>query len=205
MSIREENLNVMLAELLAERGLKALGEVILRRGGRRPEPDVLLELNGVRILIEGKKPGAWNELEKRCEERLDNDVCDLCVMVEYADIKLETLIPDQLDIKNALLKGRFNVGFMSYIDRIGLDRWISGAPKSKKCPEKYENVSFDELLAHIMSAYSKVVTEDIINLVVKRIDDVLNDFATDVSGIINVERLKEVLELREKGEESDEQ
>jgi hypothetical protein len=56
-----------------------------------------------------------------------------------------------------------------------------------------------------MSAYSKVITEDIINLVVKKIDDVLNDFATDVSRIINVERLKEVLELREKGEESDEQ
>jgi len=200
MDIREENLNVMLAELLAERGLKALGEVILRRGRHRPEPDVLLELNGVRIVIEGKKPGMWNELVKRCEERLDNGVCDLCVMVEYADIKLEKLVPDQLDIKNALLKAKFNVGFISYIDRIGLDRWIGITPR----PEKYDNINFDELLAHIMSAYSKVVTEDIINPVIRRMNEVLNDFATNVSGIINVERLKEVLELREKEEESDE-
>jgi hypothetical protein len=57
MSLREENLNVVLAELLSEKGLKALGEVILRKKGGRLEPDVLIELNGVRIVIEGKKIG----------------------------------------------------------------------------------------------------------------------------------------------------
>jgi len=70
MSIREENLNVTLAELLAERGLKALGEVILRKRGGRPEPDVLVELNGVRIVLEGKKPGMWNVLVANCQDRL---------------------------------------------------------------------------------------------------------------------------------------
>ena len=210
MNVAEENLNVMLAELLAERGLKALGEVILRKEGRRPQPDVLLELNGIRIIIEGKKqkPGIWDELIKRCIERIDNGVCDLCVMVEYANIELENqrkLLPDQKDIKNAFLKGRFNVGFMSYIDRIGLDRWVSGLPKIERYPERYENISFDELVVHIMSAYSKIVTEDIIDPVIRRINDVLYDFATSVSSIINVERLKEVLELREEREESDEQ
>jgi hypothetical protein len=212
MNVAEENLNVMLAELLAERGLKALGEVILRKEGRRPQPDVLLELNGIRIIIEGKKqkPGIWDELIKRCIERIDNGVCDLCVMLEYADIELEKqrkLIHDQVDIKNALLKGRFNVGFMSYIDRIGLDKWVSGLPKSDKYPERYEryeNISFDELVVQIMSAYSKIVTEDIIDPVIRRINDVLYDFATSISSIINVERLRKVLELREEREESDE-
>jgi hypothetical protein len=42
MSLREENLNVVLAELLAERGVKALGEVVLRKMGGRPEPNVLM-------------------------------------------------------------------------------------------------------------------------------------------------------------------
>ncbi|MBS7615114.1 hypothetical protein KEJ18_05225 [Candidatus Bathyarchaeota archaeon] len=83
MSIREENLNVMLSELLTEKGLKALGEVILRKRKGRFEPDVLIELNGVRIVIEGKKAGLWNELVEICQNRLDNNVCDLCMMVEY--------------------------------------------------------------------------------------------------------------------------
>jgi hypothetical protein len=79
MGLREENLNVVLAELLAERGLKALGEVVLRKKGGRPEPDVLIDLNGVRIVIEGKKPGMWDTLVEQCKERLDNNVCDLVV------------------------------------------------------------------------------------------------------------------------------
>lgn len=192
----------MLAELLAERGLRALGEIILRRGRRRPEPDVLIELNGIRIAIEGRKPGTWSELTRLCEQRLDDGICDLCVMVEYADIKPEGLVPTQLDIRNALLKGKFNVGFVSYTDRVSLERWLSTAPS----PEKYENIGFDELLTYIMNAYSKVVQEDVIEPVIERINQVLDDFAKEVSLIIgNVERLKQVLELREKEVDSDEQ
>ena len=201
MSFREENLNVMLAELLAERGLRALGELILRRGSRRPEPDVLIELNGVRIVVEGKRPGAWNDLVRQCEERLDNNVCDLCVMVEYSNIKLDKLMPSQLDLKNALLNGRFNVGFLSYVDRAGIDKWLGVAPK----PEKYDNVSFNDLLAYIMSAYSRVVKEDILRPVIERINSVLNDFAERVSSVVNVERLREVLELKEKESAAEEE
>jgi hypothetical protein len=68
LSFREENLNVTLAELLTERGLKALGELILRKRKGRQEPDVLIELNGVRIAIEGKKPGMWVALVEQCKD-----------------------------------------------------------------------------------------------------------------------------------------
>lgn len=197
MSFREENLNVILAELLTERGLKALGEVILRKKKGRPEPDVLIELNGVRIVIEGKKPGMWAMLVNQCKERLDDNVCDLCVMVEYAEVKLKKLVPDQLDVKDALLKGRFNIGFLSYIDRAGLDKWMSTAPK----PEEYEDVGFDEFLTYLMSAYTRVVREDIIGPVINRMNEVLEEFATKVSTAVNVERLREVLELEEVEEE----
>jgi len=195
MSVREENLNVTLAELLAERGLKALGEVILRKKGARPEPDVLVELNGVRIIIEGKKPGMWGTLVADCQERLDNNVCDLCVMVEYSDLKIRKLLPNQADIKEALLKGRFNVGFLSYIDRAGLDKWTGVASK----PEQYKDVEFDDLLTYLMSAYSRVVSTDIIDPVIKRMNEVLGDFAVKLSTTINIERLKSVLELEDKG------
>lgn len=197
MSLREENLNVILAELLTEKGLKALGEVVLRKKGARPEPDVLIELNGVRIIIEGKKLGMWDALVEQCKERLDNNVCDLCVMVEYVDIKLRKLVPNQLDVRDALLKGKFNIGFLSYVDRAGLDRWMAVTPK----PEKYLDVGFDDLLTYLMSAYSRVVKEDIMGPVIKRMNEVLDEFAAKVSTTISVERLREVLELEEVEEE----
>jgi 23S rRNA maturation mini-RNase III len=55
-----------------------------------------------------------------------------------------------------------------------------------------------------MSAYSKIVREDIIDPVIKKINETLNEFAKVVSTQVNVERLKDVLELREKEEEPDE-
>jgi len=201
MSLREENLNITLAELLTEKGLKALGEVILRKKRGRLEPDVLIELNGVRIVIEGKKLGMWDALVEQCKERLDNNVCDLCVMVEYADIRVRKLVPNQLDVKDALSKGKFNIGFLSYVDRAGLDRWMAVAPK----PEKYLDVGFDDLLTYLMSAYSRVVKEDIMGPVIKRMNEVLDEFAAKVSTAINVERLREVLELEETEEESNEE
>lgn len=187
----------MLAELLTERGLKALGEVILRKKRGRPEPDVLIELNGVRIIIEGKKPGMWATLVEQCKERLDNNVCDLCVMVEYFDVKLKKLVPDQLDVKEALLKGRFNIGFLSYVDRAGLDRWMKTAPR----PEEYKDIGFEEFLTYLMSVYSKVVREDIIGPVIDKMNEVLSEFATKVSTAVNIERLRDVLEIEELEEE----
>jgi hypothetical protein len=192
----------MLAELLAERGLKALGEVIVKARGRRPEPDVLIVLNGVRIIIEGKKPGHWDELVRECEERLDNNLCDLCAMVEYLDVRTGKLYdfttPDQRNIRNALLNGRFNVGFLSYIDRASLGKWMG----IKSEPETYKNVGFNDLLTYLMSAYTRVVKENIIEPVVERMEEVLRGFSDNISAIINPERLKEVLELREKEEET---
>ena len=199
MSVREENLNVTLAELLAERGLKALGEVILRRKGQRPEPDVLVELNGVRIVLEGKKPGMWNILVGNCQDRLDNSVCDLCVMVEYTDFKVKKLMPNQADIKESLLKGRFNLGFLSYIDRAGLDKWTGVASK----PEEYKDVGFDELLTYLMSAYGRVVSVDIIDPVITRMNQVLGEFASKLSDTVDVDRLKDVMELKEAEESKD--
>jgi hypothetical protein len=203
MEVGEENLNVMLAELLTDKGLRALGEVILRKSRGRPEPDVLIDLNGVRIVIEGKKPGMWNELVRQCEERLDDNVCDLCVMVEYVNFEKllnERLSLDQSYIKKFLLKGVYNVGFMSYIARVGFDRWL-GLPVKY---EKYENVGFDDLLAYLMTAYNKVVGEDVIGPVIAKMKEVLDEFAKNTAPMVNVERLKETLELREREDETDE-
>ncbi|MEM4306590.1 MAG: hypothetical protein QW470_07555 [Candidatus Caldarchaeum sp.] len=207
MSVREENLNVMLAELLAEKGLKALGEVVLKKPGRRLEPDVYLLINGVRIVIEGKRPGMWDELEQKCRERLDNNVCDICVMVEYLDWTdsgppITSLNPTQMQIRQALLNGKFRMGVMTYVERVGLERWLEERPK--KALEVYENIGFHELVTYIMAAYDRMVREDVIAPVVERMDRVLRDFAANIVRTIDVARLMEVLELREKGGEEEE-
>jgi len=202
MEVREENLNVMLAELLSERGLKALGEVIIKDRGKSPRPDVHIILNGVRIVIEGKKPGRWEELRKKCIQRLDSNICDLCIMVEYLHIPIESLEPTQTELKRALLQATYKVGIATYIERVGLERWLNIPVREDV--EVYNNVSFDELLTYVMSAYDKLVREDILGPVISRIENVVGSFARSIEASINVDRLKEVLELREERERDEE-
>lgn len=197
MNVREEALNVLLAELLAERGLKALGEVVLKKG----YPDVLLDVNGVRIVIEAKKTGRREELRRNCEGRLDNGMCDICVMVEYAALNVTSISPTMSDLKEALLKGKYNVGFMTYLDRIGLEKWLTGfKPRVKS--DFYVNIDFQEFVTYFMSVYEYTVKEDIVTPVVERLRCVLNDFSRAVLSYgLDVDKLKEVLELKGESEE----
>ena len=191
--VREESLNVTLAELLAERGLKALGEVILKK-----RPDILLDVNGVRIILEGKKLGKRKELIAQAESRLDEGMCDICVMVEYAQVNIGTLEATQKDVKEALIKGRFNIAFMTLSDRVGLERWIEGLKaRSKKVFQ--EDVDFQDLVTYLMSVYEQAVREDVLGPVVEKLDARIHGFARSIStGNINVQRLKEALDFKEK-------
>ncbi|MCW4037868.1 MAG: hypothetical protein NWF13_03930 [Candidatus Bathyarchaeota archaeon] len=153
--IREENLNVMLAELLSEYCLKAVGEVIIRR----KMSDVLLNLNGVRIIIEGKNVGHREELYTNACRRIGSGLCDAVVMVEVVKLAPEKQIQlhiSQKLIKQALKSGTFHVGFVTYVDRVGLGRWI---PRMRKKPEFYENVDFQKLVAYLMITYDALVKE----------------------------------------------
>lgn len=190
--VREESLNVTLAELFAERGLKALGEVVLKK-----RPDILLDVNGVRIILEGKKPGKRNELLRQCESRLDEGLCDICVMVEYAQVNIRTLEATQKDVKEALVKGRFNVASMTFADRVGLEKWIEGLETKPKSFQ--EDVDFQDLVTYLMTVYEQAVREDVLGPVVKKLDACVHAFARKISsGNINIQRLREALDLREK-------
>ena len=193
--VNEANVNITLAELLAEGGLKALGEVL---GPSRARPDILLKFNGATVIIEGKKLGGWSELEKQCNKRLDDGECDICVMVEYLKLETQSLHPDQADVKEAIRRGRFNVGVRTMLDRVNLEKW---GLKVQKMQEKYEDVSFDQLAWLIHNAYERLVNTDLLSAVVERIGEAVEGFAEDLEGEADVERMKTVLELMEKDED----
>jgi hypothetical protein len=193
--VREENLNVMLAELLAERGLRALGEVRLsKKQAGRAQPDVLIDLNGVRIVIEGKWVGQREQLSKQGKSRVEESICDICIMVEYIDLPIKNnqdLYDTQVDIKSALLQARFNVGLLSYVDLVA-------APP--RLPEWYEGVGFGEILRDILDCYSRLVREDVLAPIIDRMRTTLYQFASATSSKVDLKRIKEVLET--KGEKS---
>lgn len=52
--ISETTLNVLLAELLEKRGLFGASELIFKRREKVRKPDVLVRIQGVRVILEGK-------------------------------------------------------------------------------------------------------------------------------------------------------
>jgi len=197
-NVREESLNIMLAELLAESGLKAIGEIVIKVFKKRM-PDVLLDINGIRIIIEGKYPGKRESLYKDAYRRIEEGLCDVVLMVEYARVPYpRTFEITQLDIKEALKKAKYNVGFITYIDLIGIEKW--GQTENRFINEFYENIGFTDLIAHLMAAYDYIVREPFLDKVIEKLERQIFSFAEKVvSSGVNVDRLKRALELRKGG------
>jgi hypothetical protein len=87
VGITEPTLNVALADLLRQHELMALGEAIIHRTlkGVGKKPDVLITINGIKVILEGKfeASGIETVLEQQCIERIDEGLCEICIGVIY--------------------------------------------------------------------------------------------------------------------------
>lgn len=83
--IRQEVLNVYLAELLQERGLIALPEQIQVRERARQMPDVVVDFRGLRLVIEGEfaAPHAKKRAGEAVLRRIERGVAHLGIAVVY--------------------------------------------------------------------------------------------------------------------------
>ncbi|MGH9783392.1 MAG: hypothetical protein ACRD88_04335, partial [Terriglobia bacterium] len=81
--VSETTLNVLLAELLEKRGLFGASELIFKRRMKLRKPDVLVRIQGVRVVLEGKisKPAAKKELAAQCTSRIDDGLADVSIGV----------------------------------------------------------------------------------------------------------------------------
>lgn len=76
---REEVINVELAHILASRGLEANAETISRGN----LPDVLISLDGIRLIIEGRTSTASQSLLRDAERRVSSGLADLSMAIVY--------------------------------------------------------------------------------------------------------------------------
>jgi hypothetical protein len=83
---REEVINVYLAECIRDRGMRASGEQIEFRGGKRAMPDVLINYMGLRCMIEGKfddRADVKQEVFENAANRLADGIAHIAIGVVY--------------------------------------------------------------------------------------------------------------------------
>lgn len=174
VDITEPTLNVALAYLLRRRELLALGEVVVHRQakGVGKRPDVLLTVNGVKVIIEGKfvSSGIESILEKQCIERIEDGLCEICIGVIYSKMQPTTLIVTMKEVESMLLKSKFQA-LVSYVapaefEQLSLDYVQSPMPPGLKKMGWHE-VDINQLADLVRASYTSVVSEDILGKAVE--------------------------------------
>lgn len=169
VEITEPTLNVALAHLLRKRELQALGEVVVHRQakGVGKKPDVLLTVNGVKVIIEGKfaAPGIQAVLERQCIDRIEDGLCEICVGVIYSKVKMQpaTLTVTMKEVESMLLKSKLQA-LLSYV-----------APAQSQQPPippglkkmGWQEVDINQLADLVRASYTSVVSEDILGKAVE--------------------------------------
>lgn len=79
---REEVVNVQLAEALVARGLDAQPETITRR---RKLPDVIINLGGLKVVLEGRTESLFKNLLEDAAARITDGVADISIAVAYPE------------------------------------------------------------------------------------------------------------------------
>jgi len=109
--VSEPTLNVLLAELLARRGLVGGAELVVRCMDEVRKPDVLMLVSGSRVNLEGKidRTGAREELAEKCPKRVEEGIADIAVAVIYKLTRDIGLLFSNEEVKEVLEASRYDV------------------------------------------------------------------------------------------------
>lgn len=205
VGITEPTLNVALAGLLRQRELMALGEAIIHRTikGVGKKPDVLITINGIKVILEGKfeASGIEKVLEKQCIERIDNGLCEICIGVIYTNAVYTTLAPTMKDVEEKLKDTKFKalVVYLAPSDvQMKFDDLQSPLPIGVS-KTGWHTVDLEELCDLVRASYTAVVSEDMLGKAVDSFATALQQGADKLASTSNpavlAEQISEIIEL----------
>jgi len=100
--VREEVINVLFAQILKTKGLSL---VIPEISGKRRRPDIIVDLYGLRLLIEGRNESLEKSLYKDIRVKLEEGYGDMGMAILYPD---KLYFADDIDkLKTKIEKSRF--------------------------------------------------------------------------------------------------
>lgn len=180
---REEVFNVVLAQLLHERGIVVAPEKVLRRVARerrRRMPDVLVTFQGLRTAIEGKvddQAGAEHAALEAARKRVEEGISHVAVALVYP-ARLRQVPFGELS--DELAQTALRIVIYSEAGETG---WVEG--------------DLNELAGLLLRTYDQLVQEDVVAEAAAALREGVEAFGEAVlSARGNVERAAEALGIR---------
>jgi hypothetical protein len=181
---REEVFNVVLAQLLHERGVVSAPEKVLRRVARerqRRMPDVIVTFQGLRTIIEGKvedQPGAGDTVLQQAKERVEEGISHIGIALLYPACLRQVAFED---LKGELARAALRMAVYSEAGGTG---WREG--------------DLDQLAELLRRTYGELVKEDVVAHAAAALREGVDAFGEALLGAPgSVERAAEALGIRE--------
>jgi len=203
MSSRQEVLNVLLAQLLQERGLVAAPEQIQNFGlGTRRMPDVLVDFHGLRLAIEGEfapyPSGNLAQAERKAAysalKRVEQGIAHIGIALIYPDA-LRSVPFERLKEELARVSLRFAIVTESCQQQLSL-------PTIEKEPVQFTEGSLDTLAEALRRAYEQLIHDEVLEHAIALIEKGIERFVAALRvQPAATERFKSVLEVKELPEE----
>jgi hypothetical protein len=179
---RQEVFNVLLAQLLQERGVIAAPENIIKSSveQHRHMPDVLVSFNGLRTAIEGEvgdHADAQALAVKSARYRVEEGIAHIGIAIVYPP-RLRNVQPAQ--IKSELAKSELDVAIVT---ESGDSGFVKG--------------NVDYLESALRHAFEQLLHEDVVAQAVKALDEGIDQFAlvmAEKGGV--TDRMAEALGIR---------
>jgi hypothetical protein len=166
----ETKLNILLSEILNEKlGMQSIAET--RRGGGG-QPDVLIFIGGIKIVLEGSysKSDAEADINKKIEE----DYGDIGIALYYKE-----KIPDssEVEVKAQLEKSKFDIKIVTKQDiSNSLYAWLENKKSISVPLTEWEEVDILGLASILRNIYDFLSKEEFISNAISEIETKTKDF-----------------------------
>jgi len=179
----ETKLNVLLARILSnDLGINATSEYLIRRD----RPDIIIYLNGVKIVLEG----SYSERDAKVDiaKRIEEGIADIGIALLYKEQYPQNLTDSELE--KALRDSTFRVWLIVPRD---ISDTLRALFENKKIEPRWVSDGMDVKIPDLVSILSEaiqfIIREEDVMKSIERIEDRINEF---VRRIKSIDREKEI-------------
>ncbi len=167
---RQEVLNVLLAQLLQERGVVSAPETIIRAGidQQKRMPDVIVSFQGLRTVIEAEVGSTSNAREKAiasARKRVEEGIAHIGVAIVYPASLRDANMQAATQLKNDLANASLAI---AVVTEAGETDFVTG--------------DVDYLATALNHAFEQLLREDVVARAVAALDVGINQFVNVILG-----------------------
>jgi hypothetical protein len=174
-SVRQEVLNVLLAQLLHERGLEVVPEQIIKEpSGFRRMPDVIVDFQGLRLAIEGEFASrtAHEKASRSAKQRVEDGIAHMGIALVYPSA-LREMGRSIDELKTSLASARLEFAIITENEATPQESLF---PLVVRAPAQFVKGELDDLAEELRKSYERLIQDRVLERAVKFLDQGIEVF-----------------------------